>query len=177
MPWPKNRSSMPLPTRLLRRLVPLLLFALWLPCQAQEVSDEPRLMRGYILQNAITPESYVIENSEQLKAFVATLPSTVPSKIVPAPANKDPLLKGGTPIDFDSNILVVAVGRNTISRYPRYTGTEWLADGSRQVAFRYTVKQSEPYPFGWAVYSALVLPRVEEPTVVQVTTVVERSWP
>lgn len=162
----------------LSRWLPLLLLCLWLPGLAQEISDETetRVMRGYILQNGITPESYVIENAEQMKAFVSTLPLTVPTKTVPAPANTDPLLKGPA-IDFSSNVLVVAVGRDTISRYPRYLGIETLRDGTRQVVFSFTRKQGEPYPFGWAVYTAVVLPRVEALTVVRVDTVVKKSWP
>ena len=133
-------------------------------------------MKGYIFQNGITPEGYVIENAEQFKAFVTTLPPTVPSKTVPAPPNTDPLLKGYN-IDFESNVLVVAVGRNTISRFPTYLGTDILDDGTRQVRFSYTVVQSEAYPFGWAVYSAFVLPRIDAPTKVKVKTIVKRSWP
>ena len=133
-------------------------------------------MQGYIFQNGITPEGYVIENAEQLKAFVTTLPLTVPSKTVPAPPNADPPLKGET-IDLEANTLVIAVGRNTISRYPRYLSTDILGDGTRQVSFSYTVVQSEPYPFGWAVYSALVLPRINATTRVKVETTIKRSWP
>jgi hypothetical protein len=138
------------------------------PCLAQPADEaEPEVIQGYIFQNAITAQSYVLTNAEELKAFVATLPPTVPSKTVPAPPNPDPFLKG-MEIDFEQSVVAVAVRLYGITKHPRYDGTDVSADGQeRRVYFLVAAHDnSEAYPFGWAVYSAVVLPRTESTVVI-----------
>jgi hypothetical protein len=153
----------------------LLMVAAWLllPCPAQTVTEEvkpPTVMQGYLYQNGITPESYLLTTAEELKAFVSTLPPVTPYKNLPAPPNPDPFLHGFT-VNFDHSVVAVAVGRNRIDRNPRYEGIDKLPDGSRRVRFSLSAPTAKAYPFGWAVYSAVVLPRSEAPTTVIVETV------
>jgi hypothetical protein len=103
-----------------------------------------------------------------LKAFVAQLPPTIPYKTIPAPANPDPFLHGFE-VDFEQSVIVVAIRRNGIDKHPVYEGMEDTAS-ERQVFFAIAAPTPEAYPFGWAVYSALVLPRDEGPYKVVVRT-------
>lgn len=137
---------------------------------AQESEDSPiSVMRGYLYQTAITPESYVITNPEELKAFVSMLPPVTPYKNLPAPPNPDPLLKGYS-IDFSQDILVVAVGRNRIDRHPTFLATKEYEDGTRQVWWSLSAPTSQAYPYGWAVYSAVIMPKTTGTTSVTVQT-------
>lgn len=152
----------------------LLAAGLSLPAGAQRAPEE---MRGYLYQTALTTESYLLTNPEELKAFVSMLSPVLPYKTLPAPANPDPFLKGFT-VDFEQNVIAVAVGRNRISRNPSYAGLTQLENGGQQVRFVLSAPTSEPYPYGWAVYTAVVVPRVEGPTTVLVETLPSTErWP
>jgi hypothetical protein len=138
---------------------------------------QPQEIKGYLYQTALTPESYLLTSPEELKAFTSMLSPVLPYKTLPAPANPDPFLKGFT-VDFEQNVIAVAVGRNRINRNPSYAGIDEWDDGSRQVRFLLSAPTSEPYPFGWAVYTAVVLPRVEGRTTVLVKTLPNKDrWP
>lgn len=125
-------------------------------------------MRGYLFQTMITPESYLLTNPEQLKAFVEKLPPNTPFKVLPAPPNPDPFLHGFT-VDFTENVVAIAVRRNGISNFPSFLGLREQPDGVRTVHFELAAPTAEAYPLGWAVYSAVVLPRTG-PTAVVVNT-------
>ena len=95
------------------RIAGLLLLAMCLSLSSlaqldQEVEVEPEVMRGYLFQNGITPESFLITNEEELKAFVGSLPPYTPYKNLPQPPNPDPFLKGFT-VDFEVDLIAVAV--------------------------------------------------------------------
>ncbi len=163
----------------LRKLVllTLTLLALTLPTIAQD-EDQPEsdVMQGYIYQNALTPESYLITSAEELKAFVQYLPPVTPYKTLPAPPNPDPFLNGFT-IDFEQSVVAVAVGRNRIVGFPEYKGTEEFENGGRDVHFTIPAPTTNAYPYGWAIYSAVVLPRTEGKTRLVVQNLKkEPSW-
>jgi hypothetical protein len=151
----------------------LMLFALTLPGLAQSFDDEepegPRVLGGFLYQTAITQESYLITKDEELKSFVMMIPAVTPYKTLPAPPNPDPLLKDFT-IDFEENVLAVAVGRNRIERPPVFQMVDESDDGGRLVQFALSKPTAEAYPFGWAVYTAVVIPRIELHTRVVVRT-------
>lgn len=150
----------------------LVLLALALPALCQEFSTEqpaPNKWGGYLYQNAITPESYLITNVKDLEQFVARIPPVTPYKTLPAPPNPDPLLKDFQ-LNFEESILAIAVGRNRIKNPPTFQGVSTTADGSRQVNFSLPAPTAEAYPFGWAVYSAIIIPRTEGATRIVVTT-------
>ncbi len=142
-----------------------------LACWAQpglgEDVEAPEVLQGYLILDGVTPESYLLTTPEQLQAFVKTLPPHTPYKVLPAPPNPDPFLKGFS-VDFEQSVIAVAVGRNRIARHPVYLGTRQTADGGRQVLFSLPAPTPEAFPFGWGVYSAVVLPRVEGATSVVV---------
>lgn len=141
-----------------------------------EENETVKVMQGYLFQNALTQESYLITNDEELKAFVQYLTPTLPYKKLPAPPNPDPFLKGFT-IDFEENILAVTVGRNRISGFPEYQGTEEFEDGTRDVHFTIPVPKEHAYPYGWAIYSAVILPRTDGQTKIVVKTLQRKpSW-
>lgn len=149
-------------------------FLLLSPCLGQafdEDGSESKVLGGYLYQNAITPDSILITTVEEYKAFVAMLPPVTPYKILPAPANPDPLLKGYE-WDFEESVLAVAVGRNRISRAPIFEEVREYEDGSRDILFRLSAPTAEAYPFGWAVYTAVVVPRRNAST-----TIIVRSVP
>lgn len=133
-------------------------------------------MGGFLQQTALTAPSYLLTNEQELQAFVERIPPVTPYKILPAPPNPDPFLKGFT-VDFEEIVLVVAVGRNRIKNPPLYQGVETLAEGSREVYFTLSAPTAEAYPLGWAVYTAVVLPRIEGDTTVVVTTVPAKEEP
>lgn len=120
-------------------------------------------MQGYLYQNALTQESYLITSEQELKDFVQYLPPVVPYKVLPAPPNLDPLLHGFA-IDFEENVLAVAVARNRIEGFPVYHGVTELPSGERTVHFTIPVPTAKAYPYGWAIYSAVVLPRTNDET-------------
>ena len=150
----------------------LLLVATALPAVAQHHTLEKtdaQTLGGYLHQTAITPESYLITSPEELKSFVERLPPVLPYRTLPARPNPDPLLKGYE-IDFEKQLLAIAVGRNRIDKPPVYQGIEELQDGSRRVHFTLSAPTPDAYPFGWAVYTAIILERRDTPTSVVVTT-------
>lgn len=127
----------------------------------------PHVMTGYIFQTMLTQGSYLITNADELANFVKTLAPVTPYKILPAPLNPDPFLHGFT-VDFDHDVLAVAVGRDTITRLPYFDGVNFI-NGERVVNFQLPAKTAQPYPLGWAVYTAVVLPRSREMTRIIVT--------
>lgn len=148
----------------LRKLLLLLLMLVTVPALAQDEDEaKPEVRQGYIYQNALTPESYLITSPEELKAFIQYLPPVTPYKTLPAPPNPDPFLHGFT-VDFEQSVVAVAVGRNRIVGFPEYRGTEELKSGERDVHFTIPAPTTNAYPYGWAIYSAVVLPRTEGKT-------------
>jgi hypothetical protein len=163
-------------SRLTRLLCSLgLLGLLALPAAAQ---TQGQTIQGYLYQTAITQESYLLTNPQELQSFVAWLSPVLPYKTLPAPPNPDPFLKGFT-VDFEQNVIAVAVARDRISDPPSYLGTVPLEDGTRQARFELSAPdRSKPSPFGWAVYTAVVLPREQAPTTVLVRTLPShKRWP
>ena len=141
----------------------LIIITFLAPSGAQEMHG------GYLVQTAITPESYQITNPQELQSFVIMLPKVTPFKTLPATPNPDPFLTGYTP-NFEENILVVATGRDRIEQPPVFQGVEFLSDGTRLVKFSLPERSSPTYPCGWAVYTGVVLPRTDGMTRVVVTT-------
>lgn len=157
------------------RLLALLLWVLLTPSFAQSQEPAPFLpegevITGYLYQNALTPESMLLATPEELEAFVRDLPPVTPYKTLPAPANPDPFRAGGR-VDFERYVVAIAVGRNRIARPPLFQGLADLAEGGREVLFELPAATAEAYPFGWAVYSAVLVPRQPEPLTVRVITV------
>lgn len=140
-----------------------MIISLLAPSGAQE------MLGGYLVQTAITPESYQITNSQDLQSFVTMLPKATPFKTLPATPNPDPLLRGYAP-DFERSVLYVATGRDRIDQPPVYQGVEFLTDGTRLVKFFLPRRTSPTHPYGWAVYTGVVLPRSDGLTRVVVTT-------
>lgn len=136
-------------------------------CLAPVLSQES--FGGYLIQTAITPESYQITNTQDLQSFVTLLPKATPFKTLPATPNPDPFLKGYAP-NFEEKVLIVATGRDRIEQPPIFQGVESLADGTRLVKFFLPDRSSPTYPYGWAVYTAVVLPKIDALTRVVVTT-------
>lgn len=159
-------------------LMLLLAFVSVPPGLAQTVQDGDGVVRmqGYVYLNGVTPESYIIESPEQLKAFVSTLAPVLPHKILPAPPNPDPFRTGFT-VDFESSVIAVAVGRNRISDHPSYLGTDTFTNGNRRVRFALSAPTAQAYPFGWGVYSAVILRRIEGQTSVQLQTIPAQTPP
>lgn len=129
-------------------------------------------MGGYLTQTAATPESYLIENAQQLESFVTMLPKVTPFKTLPASPNPDPFLDGYSP-DFEEEILIVATGRDRITDPPVFLGVETSEDGTRLVRFELPQRTTKTYPYGWGVYTAVVLPRIEGNTKVLVNGIDE----
>lgn len=157
--------------RIVGRLAMITTFLLLaLPCLAQtaETGPGPAVMGGYLYQTQITADSYLLTNSKQLKSFVEMLPPHTPFKVLPAPPNLDPFLHDFT-VDFSKDVVAVAVRRNGITDAPTYLGTQMNSNGVREVHFKIAAPTTDPYPLGWAVYSAVVLPRAGR-TAVVVTT-------
>lgn len=151
------------------KILVLALMMMTLPtlAQTEEVDEGPEVMRGHVYQNALTQESYLITSAEELKAFILYLPPVTPYKKLPAPPNPDPFLKGFT-VDFEQDVIAVTVGRNRITGYPEYNGVEEFENGERLVHFTIPAPSAEAYPWGWAIYSAVVLPRTEGKTTIVV---------
>lgn len=162
-------------------LLTLTLTATLLPVSGQtateaEAESEPKVMQGYLIQTALTKEGFLITNQEELNAFVQLLPKVKPYKKLPAPPNPDPFLKGFT-VDFEENLLVVSVGLNRISGFPEYKGLRELENGDREVHFTVPAPVTHAYPFGWALYSAVIVARTSGETRVIVETLkAEPSW-
>jgi hypothetical protein len=133
-------------------------------------ADSPRLYRGHLLQGAIGPASRVIDTPEALAEFVSCLPPDLPSKRQPAPANPDPLRLPGFQLDFAKEVLVVAVHLDTVSAFPEYRGVR-----QEQVLFEISDPPPEARPYGWGVYTGVVLPRRQSGWKIQLT-MVEKSW-
>lgn len=153
----------------------LITLGLALPAASQPV-EEPQnaTIGGFLYQTANTPQSYLITNEMELKSLVAMLSPVKPYKNLPAPPSHDRFLNGFVP-DFEKSVLVVAVGRNRIENPPVYEGTEVLSDGTRQVYFQLPPPPEGAYPYGWAVYTAVLLPRVQGPTRVLINGVVQEK--
>lgn len=157
----------------------LALLFLALPAVAQTSAPAPlavKVMGGYLFQTAITPESYVITNEQELKPFTSMLPPTTPYKNLPATPNPDAFLHGFK-VNFDQQVLVVAVGRDRITKAPVFQGLQTADDGTRLVKFALQEAKGEAHPYGWAVYTAVVLPKIEATTRAVVTTVPKESQP
>lgn len=145
--------------RLLSQIFILIAFFILTPCSAQETTVS-QSWDGYLIQTAITPESYLITSSQELSEFTTMLPKVTPYKTLPATPSPDPLLNGAT-VNFEESVLVIATGRDRISDPPRFKAVETAADGTRLVVFELPERSSKTHPYGWAVYSAVVLPRTE----------------
>lgn len=139
----------------------LLLICLHTPALSQEARS------GYLIQTAITPESYLVTSTEEFQSFLTMLPKVTPFKTLPATPNPDPFLKGHSP-DFGENILVIATGRDRINQPPIFRGVETLGDGSRRVLFWLPKRTEQTYPYGWGVYTVVSLPRIQATTKVVV---------
>ncbi len=151
---------------LLTTLFSLLLLA---PTVAQVGTPHGHPLGGYLIQTAITPESYQITNTRDLESFVELLPKVTPYKTLPATPNPDRFLNGYKP-DLETSILIVATGRDRITDPPIFQGLETLADGTRLVKFFLPDRSTRTHPYGWAVYTGVILPRVPGETRVLVTT-------
>jgi len=127
---------------------------------------------GFLTQTAATPQSYLIENSQQLESFVTMLPKVTPFKTLPASPNPDPFLEGYSP-NFEEKVLIVVTGRDRITDPPVFLGVETSEDGIRRVRFELPERTTKTYPYGWAVYTGVVLPRIEGNTKVLVNGVEE----
>lgn len=157
----------------------LALLFLALPAAGQPVvpvDGSIKVLGGYLFQTAITPESYVITNEEALKPFTSMLPPTTPYKNLPATPNPDPFLHGFK-VDFDQQVLVVAVGRDRITKAPVFGGVQAAEDGTRLVLFSLQDTTGEAHPYGWSVYTAVVLPKTDGTTRAVVITVPKQSQP
>jgi hypothetical protein len=157
----------------------MMIAALSLPalCQTSDEEEQaPKLLGGFLYQTAITQESYLITNPEEMEPFALRIPPVTPYKVLPLPPNPDPFLKGFT-VNFEQSVLAVAVGRNRIKNPPVFKGTELLENGERRVHFSLPALTAEGYPLGWAVYTAVILPRIEGTTTVVVTTVPAKKQP
>lgn len=142
-----------------------------LPSAPEPVTSPlPARTQGFVHLTGITPKFYVIKNAAELKAFVDSIPAVTPYKTLPAPPNQD-LLRRGATVNFVRDVLVVAIGANRVSRHPEYQGFDEYDDGSRDVFFTLPAPTPEAFPFGWGVYTAIVLPRVSGPTTVLVETI------
>ena len=146
-------------------LTTLLLLTLLAPAMAQS----GQILGGYLTQTAITQESYLITNTQELNSFMEFLPKVTPYKTLPATPNPDRFLNGYAP-NFEESILVVATGRDRITDPPVFQGLETLEDGTRVVKFYLPDRSTQTHPYGWAVYTCVVLPRVSGATQVLVTT-------
>ena len=145
---------------ILRRLSVLLLVLLG--CGAPSQSQvEPRVLNGFVLQEKGGAFDQVIGSEEQFRTFVAAIPSTLPDKRRADRPNPDPL-RGDFRIDFSKQVLVVAVHRDTLSAFPEYLGTSKEADG---ISVDFTIPEPPPEarPYGWGVYTAVLLPKSEHP--------------
>jgi hypothetical protein len=137
--------------------------------QQQSGSAGPLVLTGFVRQSDLGPGSKVIETAEQLADFVSCLPDELPSKKQPAPPNPDRFRHGFSP-DFSQEVLVVVVHRDTISAFPVYKGLKVNSDG-RVVKFDVPGPPPEARPYGWGVYTAVILPRSSLPTKIQETAV------
>lgn len=141
--------------------------------QQQSGDSAPQVLRGFVRQSELGPGSRVIETAEQLAEFVSSLPDELPSKKQPAPPNPDRFRHGFSP-DFSQEVLVVVVHRDTISAFPVYKSLEVCAD-SRVIKFDVPGPPPEARPYGWGVYTAVILPRSSLPTKIQ-ETAVQGDW-
>lgn len=140
-------------------LVAMLLLGCWFPAWSQEA---PRVLGGYILQEKSSAVDQVITTREQLAEFVACISPTLPDKRHPDRPNPDPL-RGEFSIDFDKEILAIAVHRDTISAFPIFLGRSMDGEGI-SVDFEIPEPPPEARPYGWGVYTGVILPKTEIPT-------------
>ena len=98
------------------------------------------------------------------------LPKVTPYKTLPATPNPDRFLNGYIP-SFEQELLVVAVGRDRIDDWPVFRGVEIAEDGARLVLFDLPKRSAKTFPYGWGVYTAVVIPRSELETRVVITRV------
>lgn len=149
----------------------LALLAMLGPGQAKPPAKEgPKVMRGFVLQGSHEPvadilkgpNSGVIETPEQLASFAACIPEHLPHKKNPAPPNPDPLRKSFK-LDFSREMMVIVVHHDTISAYPKFQGVEESGQ-VRVVKFDLPGRPAESRPYGWGVYTAVILPKVAVPT-------------
>lgn len=149
-------------------LITLFVLMLLSPAPAQNATlGQP--FGGYLIQTAITPESYQIANTRDMESFRELLPKVTPYKTLPATPNPDRFLTGYTP-DFEESVLVIATGRDRIGDPPVFQGIETAEDGARVVRFFLPDRSPQTHPYGWAVYTGLVLPRISGETRVVVST-------
>ncbi|MFA5506621.1 MAG: hypothetical protein WC314_19020 [Vulcanimicrobiota bacterium] len=144
----------------------IIVVLLSVPGAAQD-GGASKSVNGYLVQTAATPESYLISNAQEFQSFVIFLPKVTPYKNLPAPPNPDPFLQGHAP-NFEHELLVVATGRDRTADPPRLERVESGEDGTRIVRFVLPPRQAETYPYGWAVYTAITLPRIDGETKVEV---------
>lgn len=157
----------------MRLLKFLILLALCAPAWGQEGAT--RSVSGYLMQTAITPPVYQLNSAQDLQSFVVMLPRAEPFKTLPADPNHDPFLHGYSP-NFEESFVIIATGRDRIDNAPVLVGIEMAADGTRIVEFEVADRNNRPYPYGWAVYSGVVLPRIDAPTKVVVNGTQYDLW-
>lgn len=150
-------------------LTTLFILTLLAPATAQPGTFPGQPFGGYLTQTAITQESYLITNAHELNSFIEFLPKVTPYKNLPATPNPDRFLNGYSP-DFEESILVLATGRDRITDPPVFQGVETAEDGTRVVKFYLPDRSTQTHPYGWAVYTGVVLPRFSGATRVLVTT-------
>ncbi len=140
----------------------LLWLVLFLGAGPLLADETPRVLGGYLLQENSAAVDQVITSKEELAKFAACIPATLPQKRGPEPPNPDPL-RGDFTVDFEKEILVIAVHRDTLSAFPNFLGTSMDGEGI-SVDFEIPEPPPEAKPDGWGVYTAVVLPKSDIPT-------------
>lgn len=158
----------------LSRLLTLSLVLLASSLASPSAEERPRVLAGFVLQSQHGPPSQVIATPEALAEFVACLPEELPHKQQPAPSNPDALRTGSLTLDFRTEVLVVCVHRDTISAFPDYKGV--VVESEFMMAdFDVPAPPPESRPYGWGVYTAVILPKSSLPIRVR-ETAVKGNW-
>ena len=113
----------------------------------------------HVDEDSESPRFQVIRNQEEFQDFLALIPKKRPHKRQPAPPNNDPLLKKN--IDFEKQVLVVAIRTQTLSFRPEYLGT---TENDKSITLSFSVPELKPEarPFGWGVYLAVPVSKTEK---------------
>ncbi len=124
--------------------------------------EAPRTVRGYVLQERESAVDQLITSKEELAKFLACIPENLADKRGRKRPNPDPL-RGAFVIDFQKDVLVIAVHRDTLSAYPNYLGR---SSGKKGASARFEIPERPPEakPDGWGVYTGVVLPKSGAPT-------------
>lgn len=119
---------------------------------------------GWVLLNedkVLSHEVEILDTQAAFEKFQEQLPNVRPTKRHPSPPNNDPL-RNPKSIDLKQSRLVVVKRAQTISGYPKFVSQKETKN-EIVVLFELGELPPEARPFGWGVYTGLLLPSGPKP--------------